>query len=215
MNAIDDEVQKIIEMERLFLDKVAFDTLGIPEKEFCQLGSSAFDMDLAEKMNMAPDDNFVVEAKRDFDLLCGTVPNIGRDAVKAICLAYSSYELFFGERSVEELKGVDAVSMIWSIAMTRGFAMGAASSSPTTSEVMRKKLLSMAGLSGALAKHKLTSELKRWAQEQAKTMKGSDSQIVKKLVARIPAHLADASSSPERLISDHLRALRKRLASQP
>lgn len=70
------------------------------------------------------------------------------------------------------------------------------------------------GLNGALVKHAKTSELKDWADDQAKSMKGDDRTVARKLAARIPVHLADASKDPGRLIYDHLRLQKsKRLAS--
>ena len=72
----------------------------------------------------------------------------------------------------------------------------------------RKMALARAGASGLQSRHSKARELKAWAEQQAKTMKGSDLGIARRLAARIPEHLADASSNPERLIYEHLRARR-------
>lgn len=66
-----------------------------------------------------------------------------------------------------------------------------------------------AGRMGAAEKHRPANELKSWAKEQAKFMKGSDMMIARRLASQIPMHLADASKNPERLIYDTLRSLRK------
>lgn len=74
---------------------------------------------------------------------------------------------------------------------------------------VKKVSLSKAGLLGAASTHRKTRALKAWAEQEAKVMRGTDKDIARKLAARIPAHLAKASESPERLIYDHLRAIRK------
>lgn len=60
--------------------------------------------------------------------------------------------------------------------------------------------LSSAGASGGKAKNKPTDDLKAWALEQAKTMKGDDGYKADRLSALLPAHLADASKNPRQLI---------------
>ena len=81
----------------------------------------------------------------------------------------------------------------------------------------RTSQLAEAGAAGAKLKHNKTNELKKWAECVAVDMREADADKARKLSARMPEHLADVSKNPERLIYDHLRAIRKRKreASQP
>jgi hypothetical protein len=81
----------------------------------------------------------------------------------------------------------------------------------------RTAQLAKAGAAGAKLKHTKTNELKKWAERLAVDMREADADKARKLSARMPEHLANVSKNPERLIYDHLRAVRKRKrkASQP
>jgi hypothetical protein len=68
-------------------------------------------------------------------------------------------------------------------------------------------LLSAYGSKGGFKRHEKTAEFKKWAIKEAKNMRGSDKEIARKLSAQIPAHLADASVDPLRLIYDTLRKM--------
>ena len=72
----------------------------------------------------------------------------------------------------------------------------------------RRLALAKAGESGAASTHRKTRALKAWAEQEAKTMKGADIDIARKLAAKIPEHLACAPKNYERLIYDHLRKMR-------
>ena len=69
----------------------------------------------------------------------------------------------------------------------------------------RKKMLSMAGMLGAKSRHRPYAEIKEWALTKAAGMRGPHTDVARKLSAQLPAHLADASKDPERLIYDALR----------
>lgn len=75
----------------------------------------------------------------------------------------------------------------------------------------QRRALSEAGRRGASAKHETTRALKKWALEQANGMRGSDRDIARRLSAMLPAHLADASNDPMRLIYDTLRTRQNRI----
>lgn len=60
--------------------------------------------------------------------------------------------------------------------------------------------LSSAGTNGGKTKNKPAADLKAWALERAKTMKGRDIDIAKDLEALIPSHLAEVSGNPRQLI---------------
>lgn len=65
------------------------------------------------------------------------------------------------------------------------------------------------GRVGADRRHAKSRALKTWAIEQAMKARGSDTQIARALVGRIPAHLRDASADPEGLIYKAIRAHRR------
>lgn len=207
---MDAELQKLIRIESYLLDKVAFDILGIPKDEFYKFGSSALRMEMEGQDKKNPNHEALVKAKNEFDLLCRSAPNTSRDAIKSICLASTSYDLCFGASRVEEITSIRAMSVLLMITMARGFAMGAASSSPAASEVMRKMMLSVAGLNGAHAKHSKAHALKAWAEREAAGK--SDLGTARRLAGRAPAHLVNESESndPVRLIYNHLRNVAKR-----
>lgn len=217
---MDSELKKLIMDERVLLDHVAFDILEIPESEFHKFGSSALILAMADdnRDKTEFDNEIEGEANKKFDMLCRTVPNISRDAVRAISIAYSSYELLFGECRTEEISQTEAVMGILSIAESRGFALGAASSGSSSSEIMRKQHLSMAGLRGALAKHRLTDELKAWAEQQPEALddKLNRTARARKLADKMPKHYALKLDDPVRVIRDHLKQKDElRLAGQP
>lgn len=62
------------------------------------------------------------------------------------------------------------------------------------------------GRRGAEAKHAGTRALKKWALAQAATLKGADMAVARDLAKALPAHFAQVSGDPERLIYDALRA---------
>lgn len=66
------------------------------------------------------------------------------------------------------------------------------------------------GLKGSKIAHRKTDELKSWAIEKCKYSKEQPKLLARKLVHEIPAHLVNASNSPERLIYETLLDYRKR-----
>lgn len=84
--------------------------------------------------------------------------------------------------------------------------------SPIDKEAMRQvqakraEMLSTAGRIGAEGRKKKYAGLKLWALDQAKVMRGADKDIARRLVLKLPTHLAEASIDPQRLIYDALRA---------
>lgn len=69
--------------------------------------------------------------------------------------------------------------------------------------------LSSAGAKGAQSRHRPVAELKAWAVSEANKIHSSHKDAARKLTARIPKHLANASKDPQRLIYDTLRAAAK------
>ena len=73
----------------------------------------------------------------------------------------------------------------------------------------QRRALSEAGRKGAAAKNMGHEELKAWALNEAKTMYAPHGDIARRLAALLPAHLANVSKDPERLIYDTLRNPKK------
>ena len=72
-----------------------------------------------------------------------------------------------------------------------------------------KNMMAKAGRLGGSSKNSDTRAIKTWAEQEAKTMKGADMDIARKLAAKIPEHLAGAPKNYVRLIYEHLRKLNK------
>lgn len=68
---------------------------------------------------------------------------------------------------------------------------------------LRKKALSEAGAKGALVRLQPFIELKSWALEKGQKL-GASKAVARKLAAQLPAHLADISEDPGRLIYETL-----------
>jgi hypothetical protein len=75
-----------------------------------------------------------------------------------------------------------------------------------------KVFAAKAGRKGAAKRHAPTHQLKVWIIQEAEKIKGSHKGIARELAKRIPSELAEASSDPERLIYDTLRATSKNSA---
>ena len=67
-----------------------------------------------------------------------------------------------------------------------------------------REIRSEAGKQGALVRLQPYAELKRWALEKGAKL-GASKDVARRLAAQLPAHLADVSKEPERLIYDALR----------
>ena len=68
----------------------------------------------------------------------------------------------------------------------------------------RRTHRSTAGRQGALVRQQRYAELKKWALEKGAKL-GASKDVARRLAAQLPAHLADVSKEPERLIYDALR----------
>ena len=110
-------------------------------------------------------------------------------------------------------EGLDALSLSMSIVMWDAGIEHSREENLDTDKVVadgaRKKMLSMAGMMGAKSRHRGYAEIKEWALEKAAEMRGAQIDVARKLSAQLPAHLADKSKNPERLIYDALRTLTK------
>ena len=89
-------------------------------------------------------------------------------------------------------------------AMIRALQLGLLAGSMYPAQA-RKAMLSDAGKHGGEQRRKPYDAIKQWALRAAVDMRGSDRQKATRLAAMLPAHLADISENPERLIYDALR----------
>ena len=79
-------------------------------------------------------------------------------------------------------------------------------STPGAGMVDVRRLLSIYGAAGAAKKHQLARELKEWALNEAKAMRGSHMDIARRLAALVPERLDKGSKNHQRLIYDALRS---------
>ena len=68
----------------------------------------------------------------------------------------------------------------------------------------RRNIISKAGAKGALVRLRPYAELKSWALDKGGKL-GASKDVARQLAAQLPAHLADISVEPERLIYEALR----------
>lgn len=201
------ELEDLVEAELHEMSYVIAEFLKIPSEIFNQHGLSALSVALYE--NMGDEYSQAAEqARQSFDLLCGSAPRVPRAAIKSISLAYAQLSNIFDSRS-KYGGDLSAVKSLVSAAGAKGMVMGLIYGDPNTTEIERRKMLSVAGTLGSKGKHSGTNALKAWAIERASTMSGSDKDIARKLAGNLPEHLKKASKDPERFIYDALRALAK------
>jgi hypothetical protein len=81
----------------------------------------------------------------------------------------------------------------------------------TTEEVKRARSdeLAKAGAKGGEGRGRRFSKLKEWAEREAVGMGGNASKIARLLMRKLPPDLANVSDDPERIIVEHLRAIKK------
>lgn len=170
-----------------------FDIVGVPFDIFLEAGLNGVDEIHLEEINPA-NSTFA-------DHISSALSYLPKDLIVGLCLgaAYvaigleahrneDSYDVFFLSMAAEEI----------------GYCRGAAISLNRANERRRVKL-SDNGKKGAQSLHKPKKELKAWALSQAKSIRGSHKDIARKLAAKIPKKMLDASKDPVRLIYDTLR----------
>ena len=211
--AVDEFADRLIGELNECIDK----TFQIPDEVLRECGTSVFMVALqshAEFNNKYEDisgstfEEFSRIEHEKLDRLYRSVPGVPKEAVNLICMAYSAVSICFDKRS-KPPSDEDAMKTLMTASMVMGMAMGMVCADPGTKDAVRTKALSMAGKLGAEIRHGPSSQLKMWARGEAKTMRGSDIDVAKILSAKIPAHLADVSKDPQRLIYDALRAASK------
>lgn len=127
------------------------------------------------------------------------------EVVRAICLG--SAMLLVGiaaHKKGEEYAVPLLLDSMNHLGFVRGVAVGM-----LYDDASKKDLLSKSGRQGGLARHQHSRELKEWALERAKAMRGADIEIARNLAKMVPDHLKDSSKDHSRLIYEALRANRK------
>jgi hypothetical protein len=178
------------------------DEIQIPDDVFKEVGLSGFAVNVWEATGAGYEDK-LRSATEDFERLCNS-SIAPPDAVKAISLAYAAISILFDE--THEWPGDnDAMKTIMVAQFGLGSAWGVVHGT-SSAMIQRRKGLSEAGRRGADTRNRPYELLKGWALEKASEMRGSDREIARKLAPRVPAHLAEASKDPMRLIYEALRA---------
>ena len=178
------------------------DEIQIPDDVFKEVGLSGFMVNLFEAGGADSEDK-LHSATKDFERLC-KASLAPPDAVKTISLAYAAMTFLFDEK-YEWPGDNDAMKTIMAAQHGLGMALGILSGT-ASAITQKKKGLSEAGKKGADTRNKPYELLKGWALEKASEMRGADRDIARKLAPQVPAHLADASKDPMRLIYEALRA---------
>ena len=181
-------------------------TFQIPDEVFRECGTSAIIVAaLSHGGSNEEQKELSRSAQEKLERLYRSVPGVPKGAVDLICMAYSTVAICFDKR-IESISDEEVMKNLMAASLVMGVAMGMVCADPVTKDAVRAKALSMAGKLGAEIRHGPSSQLKMWAMTEAKTTRGSDVDVAKALVAKIPAHLAAVSKDPQRLIYDTLRA---------
>lgn len=140
---MDAEFRALIEQERLLLRHDTDEILKIPREALEEYASSIIPIAFAKMGSLDENDENVINAQERFNLLCQAAPSVPKKALESICLAHVFFEFSFGVGAYkdEDRTPVWIADNISSIAMARGFALGAAGADLQTfdesSKVMR------------------------------------------------------------------------------
>jgi hypothetical protein len=134
------------------------------------------------------------------DHISSALRYLPKDVIIALCLSAAYIEIGLAAHRDEVLSDLFFLNMA---AEEIGFCRGTTIGLSRANERRRIKL-SANGKKGALALHEPTIQLKAWALSKAEGMRGAPKDISRKLAKQIPAHLADVSKDPERLIYEAL-----------
>ena len=143
-----------------------------------------------------------------FEKLCHAVPHVSPECLRLLGFAFVSVSFFLLEKPDELNIRQGALHLMnTSMALGGATALLPASVGFLSAKVQaeRQAMLSKAGLLGAESRNKPYAALKSWAIEKAGGMRGAHKDIADRLAAQLPAHLANASKDPARLIYDALR----------
>lgn len=116
------------------------------------------------------------------------------DSIYDLCIAAGYFDFWMRSE-----KNIDDIPTLIAASRYLGAAIGGLSGVSLMQSYRKQKLKDSAS-KGGKSKNKPKAELKAWAIEQAKSLKMPDRDAARHLSARIPAHLADASTNSEQLI---------------
>jgi len=186
------------------------DAFEIPDDVFLMCGTSYWGIVAGGHIRLPKE--LVEKASADFEVLCQSAPHIPREAMESLSLAYGTFAVLTrngADICNEEDGGLQShLQALFAITMMRGMAMGkvgmaAGVMQSVNMNTLRKKALSEAGAKGALVRLQPYIELKSWALEKGQKL-GASKAVARKLAAQLPAHLADVSEDPGRLIYETL-----------
>ena len=206
-----DGIAEILEAaEREMQDILWFiDLLAIPDEIMDGLPVAFFSDVVGENVPPGLEHEFE-KLRRRFEALCDSMPHIPRQCLKS--LGYACATLSFISHDFEEGKLTikNGLLNLTTAAMSKGSAFSlhpkAVGYLFEKYQAKRKAVLSEAGRQGATVKNLPHKLVKTWALGEAKEMRNAHMDIARNLAARLPAHLADISKNPERLIYDALRS---------
>ena len=205
-----DAIAEILEAAEREMEELLWfiDLLAIPDETMDGLRVSLFSDVDKEKIPPGLEHEFE-KCRRRFEALCDSMPHVSRECLKS--LGYTCALLSFISRDFEngELTIKNGLLNLTTAAMSKGSAFSLRPEAVNylfeKHQAKQKAKLSEAGRQGAIVKNLPHERLKIWALGEAKEMRDADIDIARRLAARLPAHLADISKNPERLIYDTLR----------
>ena len=145
-------------------------------------------------------------ANTRYERLANACPDVSYVCFNALSLSYSELQTALDYDLIGKIKALISAAEFRGTASTFGKAFKAVTQAEL--DKPRRNILSKAGAKGALVRLQPYAELKRWALEKGGKL-GASKDVARRLAAQLPAHLADVSKEPERLIYDALRTSAK------
>ena len=203
------DIKGLFNDEQMMLDWIV-DAFGIPDDVFLKCGTSYWSIVAGGHIRLPKE--LVEKASADFEILCQSAPHIPREAMESLSLAYGTFAVITrnGTHICNEEDGdlQSHLQALFTVTMMRGMAMGkvgmaAGVMQSVNVNTLRKKALSESGAKGALVRLQPYANLKSWAIKEGQTLAASKN-VARRLAAQLPAHLADISKDPGRLIYETL-----------
>ena len=192
--------------------------IGIPKELFQECWQSIDEMELfdnqwdellKEDENLTEESPAFLELKKlwhlaniRYERMANACPDVPYVCFNALSLSYRELQAALDYDSTGKIKALIYAAEFRGSAMTFGKDFRAVIQAEL--DKPRKSTLSKAGTKGALVRLQPYAELKRWALEKGGKL-GASKDVARRLAAQLPAHLADVSKEPERLIYDALR----------
>ena len=197
------ELVEVADIEKEELLKI-IDSLAIPHEYSDCLGSVVFWNVEIDGSELRTEEDY-----RHFEELCDSMPHVSPECLRTLGLALFSLGMFYRQFNDGKLTIRYGAQFLTNTATAKGIATehlpAAINDLFEEFQTKQKAVLSEAGRQEAIAKNLRHEHLKAWALGEAKEMRNAHMDIARNLAARLPAHLADISKDPERLIYDALR----------